>query len=58
LRSLAGTSGFVAEIGVGVVHMDERSADHPAKPDRVDLHHRLKTAFDPDGRLNPGRRVA
>jgi len=58
LPSLAGTSGFVAEIGVGVVHTDGRSGDERPEPDRVDLHHRLKTAFDPTGRLNPGRRVA
>jgi FAD/FMN-containing dehydrogenase len=58
LPSLAGTTGFVAEIGVGVVHTDAQLDDQGAQPDRIDLHHRLKAAFDPNGRLNPGRRVA
>jgi glycolate oxidase FAD binding subunit len=58
LRSLVGTRGFVAEIGVGVVHTDEQNADQRPKPDRTDLHQRLKATFDPEGRLNPGRRVA
>lgn len=58
LRSLVGASGFVAEIGVGVVHTDEQHGDHGTEPDRIDLHHRLKAAFDPTNRLNPGRRVA
>jgi FAD/FMN-containing dehydrogenase len=58
LRTLAGTSGFVAEIGVGVVHTNEPGSDAEREPDRIDLHHQLKMAFDPSGRLNPGRRVA
>ncbi len=53
IRSLRGR--FVAEIGVGVVH-----AEHPLPQAHVDvkvecLHRRLKTHFDPKGRLNPGR---
>jgi glycolate oxidase FAD binding subunit len=48
------TAPFVAEIGVGIVHHSE-----PVSPGAVDsptrlLHQRLKDAFDPHGRLNPG----
>ena len=48
----AGT--FVAEVGVGIVHRDR-----PAPPMKVDpavaaLHARIKSEFDPSGRLNPG----
>jgi glycolate oxidase FAD binding subunit len=52
LRSLEGV--FVAEVGVGVVHSATAS---PARaPDAVqrELHRRLKDAFDPRRRLNPG----
>ncbi len=53
IRSLCGR--FVAEIGVGVVH-----AENPSPQAQVDsnvecLHRRLKSHFDPKGRLNPGR---
>jgi glycolate oxidase FAD binding subunit len=54
LRALAGD--FVAEIGVGVVHLPHPVPPHPVE--RPDLHARIKAAFDPTGRLNPGRRVA
>jgi FAD/FMN-containing dehydrogenase len=53
----AWTGDFVAEVGVGTVHCYEPQL--PVEPDRstLDLHKRLKVAFDPAGRLNPGRSV-
>lgn len=50
-----GSGPFVAEVGVGIVH---REAPQPrrAMAEAVrDLHLRLKHAFDPTGRLAPGR---
>jgi hypothetical protein len=51
-----GHGDFVAEVGVGVVH---RAVPQPARVvDAViaDLQTRVKEAFDPTGRLAPGRR--
>lgn len=48
---------FVAEIGVGVVHTEKRVEPSPLSPGTVALQRRIKAAFDPTGRLNPGRRV-
>jgi glycolate oxidase FAD binding subunit len=53
LRGLDGR--FVAEIGVGLVHLDEPAAAAPPSDEVVALHRRIKGAFDPTGRLNPGR---
>jgi glycolate oxidase FAD binding subunit len=54
LRALTGE--FVAQIGVGIVHLPH--AVEPEEPSRRDLHRRIKATFDPTGRLNPGRSVA
>lgn len=52
--SLPGAPGFVAEIGVGIVHhsLPESPRDVIAGVQR--LNQRLKDHFDPTGRLNPG----
>ena len=52
-ESQAGT--FLAEIGVGVVRHSEPPPAR-AVPEAIrSLHERIKTNFDPTGRLNPGR---
>jgi glycolate oxidase FAD binding subunit len=57
LRTLEGT-GFVAEVGVGTIHSDRPfEAPRPDVSTRA-LHAGIKAAFDPTGRLNPGRTVA
>ena len=48
------TGDFVAEVGVGTVHVDAPPAPRAVDP----LHRRVKELFDPTGRLNPGRHVA
>jgi glycolate oxidase FAD binding subunit len=56
LASLAGPDGrFLAEVGVGIVHLDEPPAPREVDAATDQLHQRLKAAFDPTGRLNPGR---
>jgi glycolate oxidase FAD binding subunit len=52
----AGT--FVAEIGVGIVHTSTPAPARPLDPATAALHRRIKSNFDPSGRLNPGRMVA
>jgi glycolate oxidase FAD binding subunit len=61
-RELGGGDGWLAEVGVGVVHCTQEAADRmPARPAPVqkvvDLHRAIKERFDPGGRLNPGRSV-
>jgi glycolate oxidase FAD binding subunit len=46
---------FVAEVGVGVLHVDEPPPRREPDPHVVALHDRLKARFDPTARLNPGR---
>lgn len=58
LSATAASHGrFVAEIGVGIVHGDGPMVAPPPAPAIVALHTRLKSLFDPSGRLNPGRSV-
>lgn len=48
---------FLAEIGVGVIHLDGPVTPPPTDASAAALHRRIKEGFDPNGRLNPGRRV-
>jgi FAD/FMN-containing dehydrogenase len=50
-----GWGRFVAEVGVGMVHASSAPHVGAADPALVDLNRRLKSRFDPSGRLNPGR---
>jgi FAD binding domain len=54
--SVATLSGeFVAEIGVGVVHLAGPAPDSaPRESSVTKLNRRVKAEFDPSGRLNPG----
>ncbi|MEM8903187.1 MAG: FAD-binding protein [Actinomycetota bacterium] len=54
LRDLRGS--FLAEVGVGVVHLDGPVAGRPA-PAEVLLHDEVKRLLDPDGRFAPGREL-
>jgi glycolate oxidase FAD binding subunit len=59
LRDLPGlteeTGRFVAQVGVGLVHAERPQPPQPVDPVVADLQRRVKAAFDPDGRMNPGR---
>ncbi|HKE72971.1 MAG TPA: FAD-binding protein [Acidimicrobiales bacterium] len=50
-----GGGPFVAEVGVGVVHRSSPAPARPVDPAVAELHRRLKSTFDPTGRLGPGR---
>lgn len=52
LRDLDGI--FLAEIGVGVVHLDHPVPEQ-GPPAEVELHGRVKANLDPDHRFSPGR---
>lgn len=56
LRSLVDqeVGTFVAEIGVGIVHHDRPAPPKSVDPTLAALHSRIKSEFDPRGRLNPG----
>lgn len=49
--------GFVAEVGVGIVHAEHAPPRRPIDPAVAMLHQRIKASFDPTGRLAPGRTV-
>lgn len=57
LRDLQGSS-FVAEVGVGTIHVGGPVPATSVDPSTAELHRRVKEAFDPTGRMNPGRIVA
>jgi FAD/FMN-containing dehydrogenase len=52
--SLDEPGAFVAEIGVGIVHCHRPGPTTPVDPAVRALHARIKSEFDPRGRLNPG----
>ncbi len=51
-RRLSGR--FVVELGIGIVHHEDAAPGRVVDPVVRDLHRRIKDAFDPTGRLNPG----
>jgi len=53
------TGSFLAQLGVGVVHLSvPAGAGVEPEPAVIDLNRRLKDRFDPTSRLNPGRMAA
>lgn len=53
----AATGHFVAEVGVGTIHASSAPPPHTISSAVVGLNRRIKSLFDPTGRLNPGRSV-
>ncbi len=49
--------GWIAEVGVGVVHAARSQPPRPVPAAVAELHRRVKHGFDPAGRLAPGRSV-
>ena len=57
LRELVGAPhGWIAEVGVGLVHRDEPVQAAPVSSTNAALMAQLKQRLDPQNRLNPGRR--
>lgn len=56
IRGVVGR-GWVAEWGTGIVHHPEPQPARAVDPAVRTLHRRIKHAFDPAGRLAPGRTV-
>lgn len=52
-----GHGPFLAQLGVGVVHRRVPQPPRPVEAPVRLIHERLKSAFDPTGRLAPGRTV-
>ena len=58
LRELAGTrGGWVAEVGIGLVHRAELVPRAAVAPANALLMDQLKQRLDPHNRLNPGRKA-
>lgn len=55
LRDLSVAEPWVASIGVGTVWASTPQPERTPDPVVTELARRLKTQFDPEGRLNPGR---
>jgi glycolate oxidase FAD binding subunit len=51
------TGRFVAAVGLGIVHAERPQPARPIEGPAVVVTERLKSLFDPTGRLNPGRHV-